>query len=128
MGRKRGGERWRTSPTTPATTTAKFTLCCVDRTAFSAGERSDHRTWPVSPVNVMLLRCGPGGGAPGVVVCVACRVWDVEKGVVSFALRGCVRGRRKDGRRSAMASVGLYIAAMVSALNTCVKSVSSFKM
>jgi hypothetical protein len=101
----------------PTATTTKFTLCCVDRTAFSAGERSDQRTWPVSPVSVMLFRCGAGDGVFGGELCVACALRDIEKGVrARCVLRldmGCMRGRRKDGRRSAMASVGLYIAVMV---------------
>lgn len=101
----------------PTSTTAKFTLCWVVRTAFSPGERSDHLTCPVSPVKVMLFRCGPGG-VPGVELCVACALREVEKavrpsgGVLRFE-EGCMRGSKKDGRRSAIASVGLYMAVIV---------------
>lgn len=92
-------------------------LCCVVRTAFSTGERSDQRTWPVSPVKVMDLRCGWGGGV-GVEVCVACTWWVVEKVVRPRCDRllatGWMRGRRKVGRKRAIASLGLYMAVMFS--------------
>jgi hypothetical protein len=104
-----------TVASTPTNTTTRLKLCCVVRTAFSPGERSDHLTCPVSPVNVMLLRCGPGVGF-GVELCVACALRLVAKVArPSGALRvdeGCMRGSMNEGRRSAMASLGLYIAAM----------------
>jgi hypothetical protein len=95
----------------------KLKLCCVVRTAFSPGERSDHRTCPVSPVNVIDFLCGCGVGL-FVELCVACACRVVENAAVrpSCALRhdvGWIRGRMNDGRRSAIASLGLYIAAMV---------------
>ena len=95
----------------------RFALCCVVRTAFSPGDRSDHRTCPVSPVKVIdfLFSCGAGFG---VEVCVACACLVVEKAMrPSCALRfeaGWMRGRRKVGRSKAIASVGLYIAAILS--------------
>jgi hypothetical protein len=53
----------------------------------------------------------------GVEPCVACTFCDAEKALrPSVALRvedGCMRGSTKDGRRSAMASEGLYIAAII---------------
>lgn len=49
----------------PTTTTTRLKLCCVVRTTFSPGERSDHLTCPVSPVNVMPFRCGGGGVEEG---------------------------------------------------------------
>lgn len=68
----------------------------------------------------MLLRWGPGGGV-GVELCVACTLRVVEKAVrPSGVLRveeGCMRGSRKDGRRSAMASLGRYTAAIVAVKN-----------
>jgi hypothetical protein len=101
---------------TPNATTTKLKLCCVVRTAFSTGERSDHLTCPVSPVKVMPFRCGAGEGC-GVEPCVACTFCDAEKALrPSAAVRvedGCMRGSKKDGRRSAMASEGRYIAAML---------------
>jgi hypothetical protein len=51
-----------TVATMPTSTTTRLKLCCVVRTAFSPGESSDHFTRPVSPVNVIDLRCGGGGG------------------------------------------------------------------
>jgi hypothetical protein len=91
----------------PTATTSKLTLCCVVRTAFSPGERSDHLTWPVSPERVILLRCGCGGvDGWGVELCAA-------RARARRADAGWMRGRRKDGRSRAMASTGLYIAAMV---------------
>jgi hypothetical protein len=106
---------------TPKATTTRLKLCCVVRTAFSPGERSDHLTCPVSPVSVMPFRCGAGEGL-GVEPCVACTFCDAEKALrPSAALRvedGCMRGSKKDGRRSAIASEGLYIAAMVALVNS----------
>jgi hypothetical protein len=64
----------------------------------------------------MLFRWGPGGGF-GVELCVARALRVVEKAVrPSCALRlehGCMRGSRKDGRRRAMASEGLYMAVIM---------------
>jgi hypothetical protein len=62
---KLGGIVGRTSPKTPTTTTTRLKLCCVVRTTFSPGDRCDQCTCPVSPVNVMLFRCGPGVGGRG---------------------------------------------------------------
>lgn len=63
----------------------------------------------------MLLRCGPGGEF-GVELCVACALrLDAKVARPSGALRvdeGCMRGSMNDGRRSAMTSLGLYIAAI----------------
>lgn len=119
--RKAGGCVGLTVAITPTRTITKLKLCCVVRTAFSPGERSDQRTCPVSPVNVMLFR---GGWVEGVFVelCVACALRVVENaGRPMCVLRleeGCMRGSRKDGRRSAIASVGLYIAVIV-AVDSC---------
>jgi hypothetical protein len=100
----------------PTTTTTRLKLCCVVRTAFSPGDKSDHRTCPVSPVSVIDFRCGCGVGLL-VELCVACAHGDVEKamrpGCALRAETGRIRGRRKDGLSSAMASVGLYTAAIV---------------
>jgi hypothetical protein len=105
----------------PTTTTTRLKLCCVVRTAFSPGERSDHLTCPVSPVSVMLFRCGcggcgGGGDGLGVELCVAWLVRVLANAARPTGARrvvhGCMRGSRKDGRSRAMASVGLYIAAM----------------
>lgn len=92
----------RTVASTPTTTTTRFALCWAVRTAFSPGERSDQRTWPVSPVSVMDLRGGGGGGGG--------RGGEVEGPakvgrVVERAARR-VRGRRRRGRSSEMASEG----------------------
>jgi len=70
----------------------------------------------VSLVKVMDLRCGWGGGL-GVEVCVACTWQVVEKDVRPRCLRlsdtGWIRGRRRVGRKRAIASLGLYMAAMI---------------
>lgn len=110
-----------TVATMPTRTTTKLKLCCVVRTAFSPGDSSDHRTWPVSPVKEMDFLCGFGGGLL-VELCVACAWWVVEKAMrPTCALRceACMRGRTKVGRSSAIASVGLYMAAIVTVVVVC---------
>lgn len=118
-----GVKNGRTVARTPTTTTMRLKLCCVVRTTFSPGDRSDQRTRPVSPVRVMDLRdgCGGGGGGGGGgldVVWAARTCCEVEngwrlragEGAVMGALRhglGGMRGSAKDGRSSAMASDGL---------------------
>ena len=70
----------------------------------------------MSPVNVMDFLCGAWLGLL-CELCVACACWVVEKDVrPSGALRlelGWMRGSKKDGRSREIASVGLYIAAIV---------------
>jgi hypothetical protein len=108
----------------PTRTTTKLKLCWVVRTAFSPGDRSDHRTCPVSPVNEIDFLCGFGVGLL-VEVCVACAWWVVEKAMrptCALRLEPCIRGNRNVGRRRAIASVGLYMAAMVTMV-VCVNCV-----
>jgi hypothetical protein len=80
----------------------------------------------------MLLRVGPGGGVFGAELCVACALRVVEKAVrPRCAFRDdevCMRGRRKDGRRSAMASLGLYMAAMIAEVNALTREAFAVKM
>jgi hypothetical protein len=74
--------------------------------------------------------CGFGVGLL-VEVCVACAWWVVEKAMRPIcALRfeaGCMRGRRNVGRKSAMASVGLYMVAMVTVV-ACARRGSRYAM
>jgi len=104
-----------TVATMPTRTTTKLKLCWVVRTAFSPGDRSDHRTWPVSPVKEIDFLCGFGVGLL-VDVCVACAWWVVEKAmrpICALRFEARMRGKTNVGRMSAMASVGLYTAAIV---------------
>jgi hypothetical protein len=67
----------------------------------------------------MLFRWGGGIGAfGGLERACACR--GVEKRALGVLRdEGCMRGRMKDGRRSAIASLGLYIAAIFVAVVKC---------
>ena len=108
---------------TPMATTTKLNDCCVVRTTFSPGDSSFHRTRPVSPVKVMDFRGGPGIGLPGI-VSRAGRV--VEKAARMRRVEDCwMRGSSNDGRRSEMASVGLYRAVIVRLLVFVVLRVKS---
>jgi hypothetical protein len=107
----------RTVATMPASITMRLTDCCVVRAAFSPRLRSLHRTAPVSLVTVTDLRVGWGGGVEElllVVLCVAHAGLVVES--AALVMRSELRGRRvvrKVGRRSCIASIGLYWEAMV---------------
>ena len=100
----------------PTTTTARLALCCVVRTTFSPGDKSDQRTWPVSPVSEIDFLCGFGGGLL-VDVCVAWTLHVLDKALRPSCARrldaGWMRGRRRVGRSRAIASAGLYTAAIV---------------
>ena len=67
-----------TVATIPTSTTTRLKLCCVVRTAFSPGDRSDHRMRPVSPASVIGLRGGEGVGV--LVACACVRRVVEEKG------------------------------------------------
>jgi hypothetical protein len=69
----------RTVAIMPTRTTTKLKLCCVVRTAFSPGDKSDHCTRPVSPVNVIDFRCGCDVGLLVELCVVACAYRVVEK-------------------------------------------------
>ena len=99
---------------TPTATMARLKLCCVVRTTFSPGDRSDQRTCPVSPVNVMDFLCGADLGLLAG-LWAACALGLVEKAArwARRARRGGMRESMSDGRSSAMASVGRYTAAML---------------
>ena len=90
---------------TPTATTTRLKLCCVVRTTFSPGDSSVQRTRPVSPVRVIERR---GGGGGGVELGVECAGREVEKAArARRAEAGWMRGSKRDGRSSEMASVGL---------------------
>lgn len=105
-----GEEGGRTVMAMPTRTMERFMDCWTVREAFSPGERSLQRTAPVSFVTVTERRVGWGGG----VELGDARVGrEVEKAARARGLRGRVGGRLVRGRRSWMASVGLYMAAIV---------------
>lgn len=100
-----------TVKTTPVRIKTKLNDCCVVRAAFSPRLRSVHFTAPESLKGVTLRRCGCDGG--GVEVCDAPAGREVEKAAMEILLRGDVLEMRKAGRRSWMASRGLYEVVMV---------------
>ena len=104
-----GREGRRTVMATPTRTMDRFMDCWTVREAFSPGERSLQRTAPVSLVTVTERR---GGGGGGVELCVACAGLVIENAARAVGFRGMHKGRFVTGRRSWIASVGLYIAAI----------------
>ena len=104
-----GGGGKRTVMAMPTRTTERFMDCWTVREAFSPGERSLHRTAPVSFVTVTERRVGWGGG---VELGDASAGREVENAARARGLRGMLGGRFEMGRKSWIASVGLYTAAI----------------